>query len=72
MPPGQWHQFKAAAGPLALIVDSPWLPAHLGITHNDSYFDSEVWFHAHRWGNPGIFLNPLASTAWLSQPWLHA
>ena len=30
------------------MVDSPWLPAHLGITHNDYYFDSEVWFNAHR------------------------
>ncbi|MCX6865625.1 MAG: uroporphyrinogen decarboxylase, partial [Verrucomicrobia bacterium] len=55
MHPAQWQQFKAAAKrqpgagvPLALIVDSPWLPGHLGITHADYYFDSEVWFNAHR------------------------
>ena len=55
MLPAQWQQFKAAAKrrpgaaiPLALIVDSPWMPGHLGITHADYYFDSEVWFHAHR------------------------
>jgi len=55
MRPDQWQQFKAAAKrhpgagvPLALIVDSPWMPAHLGITHHEYYFDSEVWFNAHR------------------------
>ncbi|MCX6873904.1 MAG: uroporphyrinogen decarboxylase family protein [Verrucomicrobia bacterium] len=55
MRPDQWQHFKAAAKrqpgagiPLSLIVDSPWLPAHLGITHHDYYFDSEVWFNAHR------------------------
>ena len=55
MRPDQWQLFKAAAKrlpgasvPLALIVDSPWLPGHLGITHNDYFFDSDVWFNAHR------------------------
>ena len=55
MHPTQWQQFKAAAKrqpgagiPLALIVDSPWIPAHLGISHADYYFDPEVWFNAHR------------------------
>jgi uroporphyrinogen-III decarboxylase len=55
MRPEQWRQFKAAAKrepgaviPLALIVDSPWMPGHLGISHSDYYFDSEVWFKAHR------------------------
>ena len=55
MLPTQWQQFKAAAKrqpgagiPLALIVDSPWIPAHVGITHSDYYFDSEAWFLAHR------------------------
>jgi uroporphyrinogen decarboxylase len=33
---------------LALIVDSPWLPGHLGIRHHDYYFDSATWFDAHR------------------------
>lgn len=55
MRPEQWRHFKAAAKrvpgtpvPLALIVDSPWMPGHLGISHHDYYFDSEVWFDAHR------------------------
>lgn len=55
MRPEQWQQFKAAAKrvdgapvPLALIVDSPWMPGHLGIAHHDYYFNSEVWFEAHR------------------------
>ena len=51
----QWNQFKAAAKrhpgagiPLAMIVDSPWMPGHLGISHADYYFDPEVWFDANR------------------------
>ena len=55
MRPEQWQHFKAAAKrvpgtpvPLALIVDSPWIPGHLGISYNDYYFDSNVWFDAHR------------------------
>jgi uroporphyrinogen decarboxylase len=53
MRPEQWQEFKAAAKrrkadrvPLALIIDSPWLPGHLGISHLDYYFDPEVWFSA--------------------------
>lgn len=55
MRPEQWQHFKAAAKrvpgapvPLALIVDSPWMPGFLGISHHDYYFDSGVWFEAHR------------------------
>lgn len=55
MRPEQWQLFKAAAKrvpgtpvPLSLIVDSPWMPGHLGISHKDYYFNSEVWFDAHR------------------------
>lgn len=51
----QWNQFKAAAKrqpgagiPLAMIVDSPWMPGHLGISHADYYFDPKVWFDAKR------------------------
>jgi uroporphyrinogen decarboxylase len=47
----QWEQFKKAAKgrpgggtPLALIVDSPWIPSYLGISHVDFFFDPEVWF----------------------------
>ncbi len=49
----QWQAFKRAAKrqsrgpiPLALIVDSPWIPGHLGVGHLDYYFDTEVWFQA--------------------------
>jgi uroporphyrinogen decarboxylase len=78
----QWQQFKAAAKrqpgaeiPLALIVDSPWMPGYLGISHNDFFFDSEVWFNAHRrviedfpevimfpswWGEIGMAAEPSA------------
>ncbi len=82
MRPEQWQHFKAAAKqapdteiPLALIVDSPWMPDYLGISHNDFYFDSEVWFEAHRrviadfpevimfpswWGEIGMAAEPSA------------
>jgi uroporphyrinogen-III decarboxylase len=49
----QWDTFKAAAKlhrldavPVSLIVDSPWIPGYLGISHLDYYFDPEVWFQA--------------------------
>jgi uroporphyrinogen-III decarboxylase len=49
----QWRLFKAAAKrqpvsevPLALIVDSPWMPGHLGIGHLDYYTDPEIWYQA--------------------------
>ncbi|MCX7885637.1 MAG: uroporphyrinogen decarboxylase family protein [Verrucomicrobiae bacterium] len=53
MTPEQWQTFRRAAKretlrpiPLALIVDSPWIPLHIGINHLDYYFDPEVWFRA--------------------------
>ena len=53
MRPDQWQAFKRAAKrepgagmPLALIVDSPWIPGYLKIGHLDYYFDPEVWFQA--------------------------
>jgi uroporphyrinogen decarboxylase len=49
----QWQLFKAAAKrratprvPLALIVDSPWIPGHMGIGHLDYYLDPETWFQS--------------------------
>ncbi len=51
MLPNQWDTFKRAARletldqiPMALIVDSPWIPGHLGIKHLDYYLDPELWF----------------------------
>jgi len=51
--PEQWETFKKAAKrqpaagvPLALIVDSPWIPGYLGINHLDFFLDPEVWFQA--------------------------
>lgn len=53
MRPEQWQTFKKAAKrepgagmPLALIVDSPWIPGYVGIGHLDYYFDPEAWFQA--------------------------
>ena len=53
MRPEQWETFKRAAKrqgverpPLALIVDSPWIPGFLGISHLDYYLDPDVWFDA--------------------------
>jgi uroporphyrinogen-III decarboxylase len=53
MLPGQWEIFKQAARgepmekiPMALIVDSPWVPGFLGISHLDYYLDPELWFES--------------------------
>jgi MtaA/CmuA family methyltransferase len=53
MLPQQWEIFKRAARleksdavPMALIIDSPWIPGYLGISHLDYYLDPEVWFQA--------------------------
>lgn len=49
MRPEQWSAFKAAAKrqpvtgtPVALIVDSPWIPGYTGISHLDFFVDPEV------------------------------
>ncbi len=49
----QWEAFKKAAKgqrlsevPLALIVDSPWIPGYLGIGHLDYYADPDIWLGA--------------------------
>jgi len=53
MRPEQWETFKRAASlekqdsvPMAMIVDSPWIPGYLGIKHMDYYLDPELWFQA--------------------------
>ncbi len=53
MRPAQWEIFKQAARlenpaevPMALIVDSPWIPKYLGIGHLDYYLDPELWFQS--------------------------
>ena len=53
MLPHQWETFKRAARrekldkvPMALIVDSPWIPGYLGIKHMDYYLDPELWFES--------------------------
>jgi uroporphyrinogen decarboxylase len=47
----QWEIFRRAAKgsspepvPLALIIDSPWIPGYVGISHMDYYLDPEIWF----------------------------
>ena len=53
MRPEQWDIFKRAARrekldrvPMALIVDSPWIPGYLGIKHMDYYLDPRLWFES--------------------------
>ncbi|MGO9261363.1 MAG: uroporphyrinogen decarboxylase family protein [Bryobacteraceae bacterium] len=53
MRPEQWKTFKQAAKrlpgagtPVALIVDSPWIPGYVGISHLDYFLDPEQWFQA--------------------------
>ena len=53
MRPEQWETFKKAARmekldkiPIALIIDSPWIPGYLGINHMDYYLDPELWFQS--------------------------
>lgn len=51
MRPEQWETFKRAARgekmdkiPMAMIVDSPWIPGYYGIKHMDYFLDPELWF----------------------------
>ena len=53
MKPEHWETFKKAARlekmpqvPVALIIDSPWIPGYLGIKHLDYFLNPEVWFQA--------------------------
>jgi uroporphyrinogen decarboxylase len=53
MKPKQWEIFKKAARlekldkiPMALIIDSPWIPGYLGLNHMDYYLDPELWFQS--------------------------
>ena len=53
MRPEQWETFKRAARlekldkiPMAMIIDSPWIPGYLGIKHMDYYLDPELWFQS--------------------------
>jgi len=49
----QWKRFRETAKngpagnvPLALLVDSPWIPGFLGVNHLDYYLDPEIWFRS--------------------------
>jgi uroporphyrinogen-III decarboxylase len=53
MRPEQWEIFKKAARlekmdkiPMALIIDSPWIPGYLGLNHMDYFLDPELWFQS--------------------------
>ena len=53
MRPEQWELFKSAAkrrrvaeAPVALIVDSPWIPGYAGTGYLDYYSDPEIWFQS--------------------------
>ena len=61
MRPEQWEIFKRAARlekldkiPMALIIDSPWIPGYLGIKHMDYFLDPELWFQSQPEDPPGI------------------
>jgi uroporphyrinogen decarboxylase len=50
-----WERFKVAARrgepdqvPVALIVDSPWLPGYAGIDTRDYYLFAEQWWAINR------------------------
>jgi len=54
MRPEQWEIFKKAARlekldriPMAMIIDSPWIPGYVGVSHMDFFLDPEVWFQSH-------------------------
>ena len=54
MKPAQWEIFKKAARgerldhvPLALIIDSPWIPGYVGVSHLDFFLNPDVWFESH-------------------------
>ena len=54
MRPEQWEIFKKAARgerldnvPMALIIDSPWIPGYVGVKHMDFYLNPQVWFESH-------------------------
>jgi MtaA/CmuA family methyltransferase len=53
MTPQHWEIFKKAARlektdkiPMALIIDSPWIPGYLGIRHMDYFLNPELWFQS--------------------------
>jgi uroporphyrinogen decarboxylase len=53
MLPQQWETYKRAARletldkvPMAMIIDSPWIPGYLGIQHLDYFLDPELWFES--------------------------
>ncbi len=55
MTTSQWDTIKRAARleklrqvPLALIIDSPWIPGYVGVNHLDFFLDPQIWFQSHR------------------------
>lgn len=53
MRPEQWNALQEVSRsehtsntPVVLIIDSPWMPGFVGVSHLDYYFDPEVWFQA--------------------------
>ncbi len=54
MTTSQWNTFKRAARleklekvPMAMIIDSPWIPGYVGVSHMDFFLDPQVWFQSH-------------------------
>ena len=54
MRPEQWEIFKKAARgerldniPMAMIIDSPWIPGYCGVKHMDFFLNPQVWLDCH-------------------------
>jgi uroporphyrinogen decarboxylase len=69
---GAWERFKEAARlgepdevPVALIVDSPWLPGYAGIDTRDYYLFPDRWFEI----NLGL-LDRFPGAAWIPGFWI--
>ncbi|MFN2297616.1 MAG: uroporphyrinogen decarboxylase family protein [Anaerolineales bacterium] len=67
-----WENFKTAAGrgnpsptPVALIVDSPWLPGYAGIDTRDYFLFPEKWLEINR-----SLLTRFPDVAWIPGFWV--
>lgn len=67
-----WQRLKQAAHlkvtdrvPVALIVDSPWLPAYAGVNTLDFFLDPDLWFEIHL-----SLLDRWPEVAWIPGFWV--
>ena len=67
-----WERFKQAARleepdqiPVALIVDSPWLPGYAGMHTLDFFLNHERWYEVHR-----SLLDRFPDVVWIPGFWV--